>query len=113
MAFNLIDRSFGKHHLDWRLTLTAHGPISRDRQPARPTVLQAELIHTPLEKNRVARVSVLADDFTWTVLLDVAADAWPSDLEPDNKWKMDNGMDKLAEDLIRRAEAILDPWSDL
>lgn len=112
MAFSLIDRSFGKHHLDWRLTMTAHGHIARDRQPARPTVLQAELIHTPLEKNRVARVSVLADDLTWTVLLDAPASVWDhSALDGSDQWRMGNGMDQLAEDLIRRAEAILDPTS--
>lgn len=69
------------------------------------------LIHTPLEKNRVARVSVLADDFTWTVLLDIPASAWPSDLDTNSQWQMDNGMDKFDEDLMRRAEAILDPTS--
>lgn len=113
MALTLADKSFGKHHLDWRLTMTSHSLIPRDRQPARPTVLQAELIHTRLDKNRVARVSVLADDFTWTVLLDIPATAWPSDLDSSDQWRMDNAMDKFAEDLMRRAEAILDPTSAL
>lgn len=109
MSLNLVDKSFGRHHQDWRLTMTAHALVPVDRHPGRPSVLQAVLIHTPLAKNAVARVSVLADDFTWTVLLDLPAAAWSSGFDPSMEWKMNDAMENFAADLLRRAEAILDP----
>lgn len=109
MSFTVVDKSFGRHHQDWRHTLTAHALVPIDRNPGRPSVLQAELIHTPLAKNSVARVSVLADDFTWTVLLDLPAEAWTSGLDTSMDWKMNDAMENLATDLLRRAEEILEP----
>lgn len=109
MSLTIVDKSFGKHHLDWRLTMTAHVLIPVDRAPGRPSVLQAELIHTPLAKNAVARVKVLADDFTWTVLLDLPAAAWSVGFDPAMEWKMNEAMENFAHDLLRRAQAILDP----
>ncbi|MCI4533205.1 hypothetical protein MRT07_23555, partial [Escherichia coli] len=105
----IVDKSFGRHHLDWRLTMTAHLLVPVDRAPGRPSVLQAELIHTPLAKNAVARVKVLADDFTWTVLLDLPAAEWSVGFDTDVPWKMSEAMDNFASDLLRRAEEILDP----
>lgn len=109
MSVTVVDRSFGRHHQDWRLTLTAHALVPIDRHPGRPSILQAELIHSPLAKNSVARVSVLADDFTWTALLDLPAEAWAAGLDTSMNWKMNEAMDEIAQDLLRRAEEILDP----
>jgi hypothetical protein len=109
LSLTIVDKSFGRHHLDWRLTLTAHALVPVDRHPGRPSVLQAVLIHTPLDKNAVARVSVLADDFTWTVLLDLPAAAWSVGFDTSVEWKMNDAMENFAADLLRRAEAILDP----
>lgn len=109
MSSNIVDKSFGRHHLDWRCTLTAHVLIPIDRQPGRPSVLQVVLVHTPLAKNAVARVSVLADDFTWTVLLELPAEAWSVGFDTSVEWKMSEAMEAFASDLLRRAEAILDP----
>jgi hypothetical protein len=106
---NIVDKSFGRHHLDWRLTLTTHALVPVDRNPGRPSVLQAVLTHTPLAKNAVARVSVLADDFTWTVLLDLPAAEWSVGFDTSVDWKMNEAMEAFATDLLRRAEAILDP----
>ena len=109
MSLNIVDKSFGRHHLDWRLTMTAHTLVPVDRKPGRPSVLQAVLVHTPLAKNAVARVSVLADDFTWTVLLDLPAAEWSVGFDTDVQWKMNEAMENFAADLLRRAEEILDP----
>ncbi|MET4143839.1 hypothetical protein [Arthrobacter sp. UYCo732] len=111
MTANIIDRSFGKHHLDWRLTVTSHVLIPVSGQPGRPSILQAELVHTPLSKNAVARVSVLADDFTWTVLLDLPTELWSADLDSSAEWKINEVMDAFSTALLNRAEAILNPWA--
>lgn len=109
MSLTIVDKAFGRHHQDWRLITTAHVLVPVDRHPGRPSVLQAVLIHTPLAKNAVARVSVLADDFSWTVLLDLPAQAWSAGFDTSLEWKMGEDMDNFAADLLRRAEAILDP----
>lgn len=30
MGINIVDPSFGRHHQDWRITLTAHGLVPTD-----------------------------------------------------------------------------------
>ena len=52
--------------------MNAHTLVPVDRRPGWPCVLEAALIHTPLAKDAVAGVSVLTDDFTRTVLLDLS-----------------------------------------
>ncbi|GAA4032987.1 hypothetical protein GCM10023063_15440 [Arthrobacter methylotrophus] len=104
---NIVDRSFGRHHLDWRLTMTAHLLVPVDRRPGRPSVLQAVLIHTPLAKDSVARVSVLADDFTWAVLLDLPAAEWSVGVDAPMEETMSEALEDVANDLLRRAATIL------
>jgi hypothetical protein len=112
LSLTIVDKSFGRHHLDWRLTMTAHVLVPVAGKHARPTVLQAVLVHTPLAKNAVARVSVLADDFSWTVLLDLPAQDWSVGFDTSAEWKMNDAMENFANDLLRRAETILDPGAD-
>lgn len=107
MSLNIVDKSFGRHHQDWRLTMTAHILVPVAGKHGRPSVLQAVLVHTPLAKNAVARVSVLADDFTWTVLLDLPAQDWSISTDTSVDSKVHAVMESFAGDLLRRAEMIL------
>lgn len=109
MTPTLKDRSFGQHHLDWRLTMTAHCLIPVDRNPGRPSVLQAELILTPLPKNAVAKISVLSDNFAWTLLLALPASEWLPDVDRTSERATENSMDLIADRLMRRAVEILEP----
>lgn len=109
MELDIVDSSFGRDHLATRMTLTAHTRIARDQQPARPTVLQVNILNTPLFKDARAGVAVLNDGFAWTPLLELASDEWLRQVNPTTRPEdVRRRMDDLAEELFARAILILE-----
>lgn len=109
MHLNIVDTAYGRDHSADRMTVTAHTLIARDHAPARPTVLQAVIVNTPLLKDARATVSVLSDGFAWTTLLDLPPSEWLRQVNPTTRPEtVRRHMDELAENLFARAVTILE-----
>lgn len=108
MTTELVDSSFGREHLASRMTKTVRTDIAREHQPSRASVLQIQLINTPVTKDARATASILSDHYEWTTLVDLPASEWLRRANPTtNPEHVEAAMHEIATELLARALKVL------
>ena len=108
MTVKLVDSSFGREHLASRMTRIVHTEIPRDREPARPSVLQISLVNSPHQKDARATVAILSDRYEWTTLIDLTPDEWIRRANPTtNPEDVEKAMTEIAKEMLGRALKVL------
>lgn len=103
-GMNIVDTSHSYRQYGPLLTRTAHLIVPRDGAPGRISILKAEVSFADLHKTCSAKVSVLSDAFTWTVLVE---EPIPGVFPAGPSYVIDQTMDDLADELLSRAATIL------
>jgi len=108
MSVNVVDTSFGREHLASRLTRTVRAEIPRDRQPSRASIMQIQIINTPITKDARATASILSDHYEWTTIVDLTPQEWIRRANPTtNPEDVEKAMGLVADELLARALNVL------